>query len=226
MTAAMPGIRAFERRSWEDGDVPKLTDEYRERRRRFIETRAFACFARDGFGGTSMEDIVAATGLSAPAVYRYIGSKEELIVSAAVESVRQVDRAMATLLDLDPVPGPVAAVGVMMRQFDLRTEELGFDVGGLVVASWSEAARRVEVRTAAAEVRGAFRTTLIQLAQAWLDNGQIPAGSDPAKAALAISYLLPGILVERQLTGSMPEPERLMAGMAAISQSALSSPGP
>jgi len=198
--------------------VPKLTDEYRERRRRFIETAAFACFARDGFQATSMEDIVAATGLSAPAVYRYIGSKEELIVSAAVESVRQVDRAMAALLDLDPVPGPTAALGVMMHQFDLRTAELGFDVGGLVVASWSEAARRVEVRTAAAEVRADFRTTLIRLAQAWLDNGQIPPGSDPAKAALAVSYLLPGILVERQLSGSMPAPERLMAGMAAISQ--------
>jgi AcrR family transcriptional regulator len=204
--------------------VPRLTDEYRERRRRLIETRAFACFARDGFQGTSMDDIVAASGLSAPAVYRYVGSKEELIVSAAVESVRQVDRAMAALLDLDPVPGPVAAVQVMMRQFDLRSDELGFDVGGLVVASWSEAARRVEVRTAAADVRGAFRTTLIALARAWLDNGQIPVGSDPAGAALAISYLLPGILVERQLSGSMPDPERLMAGMAAISQSALSSP--
>ncbi len=47
--------------------VPKLTGEYRERRRRFIETRAFGCFARDGFRATSMEDIVAATGLSAPA---------------------------------------------------------------------------------------------------------------------------------------------------------------
>ncbi len=47
--------------------MPKLTGEYRERRRRFIETRAFGCFARDGFRATSMEDIVAATGLSAPA---------------------------------------------------------------------------------------------------------------------------------------------------------------
>jgi AcrR family transcriptional regulator len=197
--------------------VPKLTDEYRERRRRFIETRAFACFARDGFQATSMEDIVAATGLSAPAVYRYIGSKEELIVSAASESVRQMARVLSALLESDPLPGPHEVVGVISRQFDHRSRELGFDVSALIVASWSEAARRPEVQAASNEVRGELRTALIQLAQAWLDHGQLPPGSDPAAAALAVSYLIPGILVERQLGGRAPAAERLLAGLAAIS---------
>lgn len=197
--------------------MPKLTDEYRERRRRFIETCAFACFARDGFQATSIEDIVAATGLSAPAVYRYIGSKEELITSAASESVRQMAHALAALLEIDPLPGPAAALGVIGQQFDRQSRELGFDVSALIVASWSEAARRPEVQAASNEVRGELRTTLIQLAQAWLDRGQLPPGSDPAAAALAISYLLPGILVERQLGGRAPAADRLLAGLAAIS---------
>jgi AcrR family transcriptional regulator len=199
--------------------VPKLTDEYRERRRRFIETRAFGCFARDGFQATSMEDIVAATGLSAPAVYRYIGSKEELILSAAIESVQQANDALAALLESDPLPGPTAALGVMMRQFDLRSRELGFDVGALIVASWSEAARRPEVRAAARETRSAFHATITRLARAWLDNGQLPPGSDPGTAALALSYLLPGVLMERHLGGSVPTSGQLMAGLAAISWS-------
>jgi AcrR family transcriptional regulator len=199
--------------------VPKLTDEYRERRRRFIEKCAFGCFARAGFQATSMEDIVAATGLSAPAVYRYIGSKEELILSAAVESVQQVDHALVALLESDPLPGPTAALGVMMQEFDRRSCELGFDVGALIVASWSEAARRPEVRAAAGEVRAAFQATITRLARAWLDNGQLPPGSDPRTAAQALSYLLPGILVERQLGGSVPTPGRLIAGLAAISWS-------
>jgi AcrR family transcriptional regulator len=197
--------------------VPKLTDEYRERRRRFIETRAFACFARDGFQATSMDDIVAATGLSAPAVYRYIGGKEELIVSAASESVRQMGRVLGALLETDPLPGPSEVVGVISRHFDDRSRELGFDVSALIVASWSEAARRPEVQAASNEVRGELRTALIQLAQAWLDHGQLPPGSDPAAAALAVSYLIPGILVERQLGGRAPAAERLLAGLAAIS---------
>jgi AcrR family transcriptional regulator len=197
--------------------VPKLTDEYRERRRRFIETCAFGCFARDGFQATSMEDIVAATGLSAPAVYRYIGSKEELIVSAASESVRQMARVLATVLESDPLPGPAAALGVINRQFDRQSGELGFDVSALIVASWSEAARRPEVQSASNQARSELRVTLTRLAQAWLDSGQLPSGSDPAAAAMAIAYLLPGILVERQLGGQAPAAERLLAGLAAIS---------
>jgi AcrR family transcriptional regulator len=199
--------------------VPKLTDEYRERRRRFIETCAFGCFARKGFQATSMEDIVAATGLSAPAVYRYIGSKEDLIVAAASESVLQMGRVFATVVETDPLPGPAAALGVITRAFDHRSRELGFDVSALIVASWSEAARRPEVQSAANQVRAEFRGTLIRLAQAWLDNGQLPPGSDPAAAALAVSYLIPGILVERQLGGTAPAAERLLAGLAAISWS-------
>jgi hypothetical protein len=60
---------------------------------------------------------------------------------------------------------------------------------------------------------------MIRLAQAWLANGQLPPGSDPAAAALALSYLIPGILVERQLGGRAPATERLLAGLAAISWS-------
>lgn len=199
--------------------MPKLTDEYRERRRRFIETCAFACFARDGFQATSMEDIVAATGLSAPAVYRYIGSKEELITSAASESVRQMDRALAALLEINPLPGPAVALGVIGQQFDRQSRELGFDVSALIVASWSEAARRPDVQSASNQVRSELRATLTRLAQSWLDQGQLPPGSDPAAAALAVSYLLPGILVERQLGGRAPAADRLLAGLAAISWS-------
>ena len=164
-----------------------------------------------------MDDIVAATGLSAPAVYRYIGSKEELIVAAASESVRQMARALGALLESDPPPGPREALGIIVQQFDRRSDELGFDVSALIVASWSEAARRPEVQAASNEVRGELHATLIRLAQAWLDHGQLPPGSDPAAAALAVSYLLPGILVERQLGGRAPAADRLLAGLAAIS---------
>ncbi|MGO9780280.1 MAG: hypothetical protein ACLPQY_11030 [Streptosporangiaceae bacterium] len=71
-----------------------------------------------------MEDIVAATGLYAPAVCRYIASKEELILSAAIESVHQADDARAALLESDPLPGPTAALGVMMRQFGWSGRQL------------------------------------------------------------------------------------------------------
>ena len=69
------------------------------------------------------------------------------------------------------------------------------------------------------ERRRIARETFVFVAQSWLDQGQLPPGSDPAAAALAVSYLLPGILVERQLGGRAPAADRLLAGLAAISWS-------
>ena len=38
---------------------------------------AYACFARHGFRKTTMEDIAAAAGMSRPAVYQYVRSKQD-----------------------------------------------------------------------------------------------------------------------------------------------------
>jgi TetR/AcrR family transcriptional regulator, repressor for uid operon len=62
---------------------PKLS----EQRRQQILAAAKACFQRAGFHKTGMQAICAEAGLSAGAVYRYFGSKDELI-AAIVESRR------------------------------------------------------------------------------------------------------------------------------------------
>jgi AcrR family transcriptional regulator len=59
--------------------VPKLSDDYREARRRQVLDAAVVCFARTGFHRTSMQDIVAESGLSPGAIYRYFTGKEEIV---------------------------------------------------------------------------------------------------------------------------------------------------
>jgi AcrR family transcriptional regulator len=49
-------------------------------------------FAERGFHGTSMQDLIAATGLTAGGLYHYIGSKDELLVLIC-------DQLMAPLLE-------------------------------------------------------------------------------------------------------------------------------
>ena len=46
---------------------------------------AVACFAREGFHRTTMQDIVAETGLSAGAIYRYFPAKEDIVAAIAAE---------------------------------------------------------------------------------------------------------------------------------------------
>jgi AcrR family transcriptional regulator len=61
--------------------MPKVTDAHLAARRRQIMDAAAAAFAERGFAGTSMADIVRASGLSVGAVYRYFSSKEELVLA-------------------------------------------------------------------------------------------------------------------------------------------------
>jgi AcrR family transcriptional regulator len=65
--------------------VPKVSDEHLAARRRQILDAAGACFARDGFHRTSMQDIVRESGVSAGLVYRYFAGKDDMIAAIVTE---------------------------------------------------------------------------------------------------------------------------------------------
>jgi AcrR family transcriptional regulator len=65
--------------------MPRVDESYRRSRRRQIMDAAIACFSREGFHRTTMQDIVTETGLSAGAIYRYFRSKEDIVAIIAEE---------------------------------------------------------------------------------------------------------------------------------------------
>jgi AcrR family transcriptional regulator len=65
--------------------VPKVSDAHLAARRRQILDAAGACFARDGFHRTSMQDIVRESGISAGLVYRYFTGKDDVIAAIVDE---------------------------------------------------------------------------------------------------------------------------------------------
>lgn len=69
---------------------PALRARYEGRRRAVVDAAA-RIFAERGYHGTSMADLLAATGLTSGGLYHYIGSKEQLLV-------RIVDELMEPLL--------------------------------------------------------------------------------------------------------------------------------
>ena len=78
--------------------MPRLSDKTRQQRRQHILTSAWRCFSRDGFHATSIEDVIAATGMSSSAVYRYFRSKEEIIRASAETGVERVGDIFVALL--------------------------------------------------------------------------------------------------------------------------------
>ena len=61
--------------------MPKVSPQYKESRRQEILEAARSVFAEQGFAGTSMADLVDASGLSMGALYRYFPSKTDLVLA-------------------------------------------------------------------------------------------------------------------------------------------------
>jgi AcrR family transcriptional regulator len=65
--------------------MPKVSQAHLAARRQQILAAAMECFSREGFHGTTMQDIVRQSGLSPGAIYSYFKSKEEIIAAIADE---------------------------------------------------------------------------------------------------------------------------------------------
>jgi AcrR family transcriptional regulator len=83
--------------------MPKVSDAYRDARRRSILDAALTCFERRGLHGTTTDDIAAEAGLSNGALYRYFDGKAAIVEAIAAERHAQ-ERALldAALQDDDP----------------------------------------------------------------------------------------------------------------------------
>src|SRR6266496_1923487 len=85
--------------------MPKISPAHEQHRRDQILAAATACFARQGYHATSMDDVVRESGLSVGAIYTYFSSKEDLFVALADARSEQ---SLAYMNDLFRSPGPMA----------------------------------------------------------------------------------------------------------------------
>ncbi|WP_156689859.1 TetR/AcrR family transcriptional regulator [Mycobacterium sp. Marseille-P9652] len=117
--------------------MPKVSEEYRANRRAHILAAARRCFVRDGFHGTSMQDLVNEAGISSGAVYRYFPSKDAVIEAIAADNLEQVVSVIRQSV-ADGLPAE-AAIAAVLEFVTERHAEDGFAAIALLV--WTEALR-------------------------------------------------------------------------------------
>jgi AcrR family transcriptional regulator len=84
--------------------LPKISPAHEQQRRSQILDAAMACFARQGYHATSMDDVVRESGLSVGAIYTYFASKEDLFLAL---SDARAEQTLAYLNELFRRPGPI-----------------------------------------------------------------------------------------------------------------------
>lgn len=181
--------------------MPRVSEQYIQRRRREILEAAWRCFARDGFHATTMDDVIEAAGVSPSVVYRWFRGKDELVAAAAGEVLEGILDVLDEALAVDPPLSLAATVERLLTATLVRATDDDHDLTALAVQAWAEALRNPDVHTVVAGFYLRIRDGFAELIRRHQAAGSLPADLDPDAAAHPMFSLIPGFILQRHLFG-------------------------
>lgn len=178
--------------------MPRITAEREEATRRRILKAAKGVFVEKGFARASIDDVVAASGMSVGAIYNYFPNKDELI-RAAIDTANR-EETDALLADTRSV-GPV--IERLERSFRGWWDSTIEVAGGtsFLTEAWAESSRRPLIRELMArrfERAAMFCSVLLRES---VDRGELPPDVDVDTLARTFAALLEGMTIEFVVTG-------------------------
>ncbi|MFE0424667.1 TetR/AcrR family transcriptional regulator [Streptomyces sp. NPDC058953] len=197
--------------------MARVSQQHLDARRRQILDGAGRCFARNGFHASSMQDVLAEVGLSAGAVYRYFGSKDELIEAIADEIFTGIRAAFADATRADPLPTPDILIGRVMRGV-LRERLPGEDEQAharLIVQVWTETLRNDRIAAVLQERYAGLRASWAELVELYRARGLMPEGPPADHVARTLIATTQGFITQQALFGGVTV-EMLENGLGAL----------
>ena len=167
-------------------EAPSLRERNKARARSEIATAALRLFAEKGFAGVTVDEIVAAAGVSRRTFFRYFDTKEDALLADYPELNFRLTETLGSGLPADPLEAVRAGLHGMADWYVERSEAV-LERSRLIRDALHLAARNLEFlsqweraiactmaapldaepsdllpRTAAAAIVGAFRAALTQ----------------------------------------------------------------
>jgi TetR/AcrR family transcriptional regulator, transcriptional repressor of aconitase len=200
--------------------MPRITEERREARREQILDAARACVLEHGLEAVSMEMIIARSGLSTGAVYRYFKGKDEIIGAAFTQAISEIGATAVPIL-AGPQPGPpselidkllAAWMGYALSGVGAAA---GLDRMPVAVHGWSYAQADPQLKAVLqASLRG-FRELCLPIIKQWQADGVVAASAQPDAVAQLLLSICLGFVAQRSLTGDA-DAQAHAAALAAL----------
>jgi AcrR family transcriptional regulator len=199
--------------------MARVSQEHLDARRRQILDGAALCFARNGFHATSMQDVLKEVDLSAGAVYRYFGGKDELIHAIVTEVLDDVRAAFEAAGRRTPPPPPYELVGTVMGEMQRGRPALRIDgvscFPRLVVQVWTETLRNEDLAAVIQEGFDKVRVVWVGIVKGYQDAGMMRTDIDPDAVARTMISAAQGFLAQQALFGEVPI-ETLQNGLRGL----------
>ena len=179
-------------------------------RREQILDAAEACFVRNGFHRTTMQDLVREASMTAGNVYRYFEPKEALVLGL-VDRERERGALLVEELERDG-DRHAALLGILSRYFLSMSRETAI----LRLDIWSEATRNRAIAAITRESDAEGRAWLSQTFAALATSPEC----DPAALFEALGPLMRGLIVDRALVPDY-DPAPAVAHLTALLEAGL-----
>lgn len=194
--------------------MARVSPEHLAARRRQILDGATACFARNGFHATSMQDVLKETGLSAGAVYRYFRSKEEMIAAIATDLLGTFGATFQELSGADRPLGPDEIVTLALERLVELWSERGVPPE-LIVQVWAEAARNEELAATMRAGIASVQDSWAAIARRYQRTGRMSADVPAHDVARTLMACAQGFMLQRALLGGA-EPGMVRNGLRGL----------
>lgn len=176
--------------------MPRLADpSLPERRRNQILEAARVCFRERGFRQTTIEEICAEARISPGALYRYFGSKADIVAAIAMDTRSQAEAALDNLVGPEGlIDGLAEMAGTFFETFDREGD------AALLADIWAEAARDPVLARALQERDHVAVGRLAAAIEKAARSGRIHPALRPEEAAEILMAALEGIALRRTLS--------------------------
>lgn len=148
--------------------MPPRQDVSEERRAQIIEA-ALACFGRKGYHNTTMDDIVAESGLSKGSLYWYFKSKDELFAKAMLSVLGDIGQDTLTILEqCATASDKLRAIAQIAANLSKEIE--GFF--GLFLEFWVSSPRREEAGQMWIGLLVQYKDIVVEIIEQGIRNGE------------------------------------------------------
>lgn len=176
-----------------------MSQQYRDARRAEILAAARRCFVRDGFHGTSMQDLLAEVGLSSGAVYRYFPGKQDMIIAIAEENLAEVTVEVRRMTAVKPAAGIGELLARIFQVIKAKHEEDGFAAIALLV--WAESLRDPTLAERIKSTLADVTAELADIVRERQESGGLPAEVPAAQLTQVIVASVPGYILQLATLG-------------------------
>jgi AcrR family transcriptional regulator len=161
-----------------------------EERKAQIYEAVLACFGRKGYHQTTMDDIVAESGLSKGTLYWYFKSKKELFLSLFQEVMGELGQAWGAIM----ADEEASATDKLLASLALFRAELGEMVPffGVMMEAWALTRYDEDVEGMIQELYGPYLDIMIRIIEEGVASSEFRVESARAMA-LVIMTLFDGI---------------------------------